>query len=1287
MNLKSTIFATALIILLAGCSSVSNDSEKETAILAGKAEIGNKVNLGWDSLYLGNFNQAKTIFNDAINKDIPDSRIHRGIALAELSFYESQASFDSLVESIEIDPLNSASVAAAGFLQSYYQYETKRYKNFISILEKAVSDRSAPEWLKREYRYIIFDYYYSCTGKATTAKSLKENLGIIQDWSFIGPFSNISGSGFCRDFIPFTEDGRITKNNFVPGKNNWEIEVFTPELNANSLLVPASGYFSNLPYSSIYAFKEVEIDKTETYRFVFSRRGAFEAWIDGEKVVEDGQYTQADNVFYINRALDAGIHEIVVKCSNLESYSGFNVSVSPVIQRDEKRNAFYNSLFPDSSVFDPFLNNLCAGIDDNDYNPDTSFWLLQSLLEKGWNEEARRVLSALPAERKDSSLFIWQNALIDRALDNPTAYEQKMLKLAEGEFDFAPGKEYALLNYILNKRFIKAELFIEELREEHDNWSELLEAELLMNLLENENEDAFANLSRIEELYPENANAYLIILKYGKNISLNKKVEIIKALYSKGEHRDALYYEFSNYSSANNHLAALKLLKDYLENFPVNEGLWIKYIELLYEFNVIDYEALRERISEIAQTFPLSYEMMSEEKDLPSLLYHYYSRLYSENIGGKLPEGLTKKLSSEKEHYRDALKKLIKFYPQDLSTRDELRKLLDQKEFGKEIKIADSYTIIEKYKDSGHEYEDCDAVIVRNERKEVYFGDGASATFQHFILKVQTKKGVEDNRYQYLEFNPAFGNGKVVESYILKDDGSRIQAERSGRKLAFPGLSTGDFIVIYYSVESYVSGEINNEIYTSTYLKSVYPIYDLIFDLIYPEGTVIQKNYNNITAEDEQRGAIDFIEGYKILHYASNTVMPVETGAFSPDWRDIAPWIDFSTISGWDKIIQWYQRLYLGQTRSSDAVVKKTEEVCGNLTNPEDKIKAVFNFVSSSIEYEDLSFQYSNFIPQSAESVLRDGYGDCKDQSALLIAMLKAAGIESYIALSNPGYTGPHELLPSPRFSHAIVVALFDDEKIYLDPTTQYFTYGEIPASMEGTYVLDIIENGSFEKLKVDTEIQKTYTLLEIEDILHTSDIKGTTVYQGLDAGRFRASFIGLDEKDSMSLFSRMLNTWMPGFTLASLDITNLNSLEFDPTLDYTGSLPSLVSKTGNGTYKLNLPWADIFSSRGSYLIGTEDGADDIRIEESSLSYPEVQTIVMDIPDNYSVSYLPDEKNYEYGDCYLRYSYKRQNKKLICSRAFYVPAMNVPAAEIATFRIFIKNGLLQQQENVYLKRM
>jgi len=137
--------------------------------------------------------------------------------------------------------------------------------------------------------------------------------------------------------------------------------------------------------------------------------------------------------------------------------------------------------------------------------------------------------------------------------------------------------------------------------------------------------------------------------------------------------------------------------------------------------------------------------------------------------------------------------------------------------------------------------------------------------------------------------------------------------------------------------------------------------------------------------------------------------------------------------------------------------VKKITQ--GKLTLRE-KARAIYNWVVTNIRYVGLEFGIAGFKPHSAQEVFNNKYGDCKDKATLLIAMYKAAGIPAFYALVGTREMGKLEKeIPMSQFNHAIVVAKIGDELIWLDPTCEVASFGEIPGDDQEKLALVFFED------------------------------------------------------------------------------------------------------------------------------------------------------------------------------------------------------------------------------------
>ena len=75
------------------------------------------------------------------------------------------------------------------------------------------------------------------------------------------------------------------------------------------------------------------------------------------------------------------------------------------------------------------------------------------------------------------------------------------------------------------------------------------------------------------------------------------------------------------------------------------------------------------------------------------------------------------------------------------------------------------------------------------------------------------------------------------------------------------------------------------------------------------------------------------------------------------------------------------------------------------------------------VRYTGVEFGAARLIPEFPSETLRRRFGDCKDKSTLLVAALRASGIEAYLALLSAG--DDQDVSPDlpglGMFDHAIV--------------------------------------------------------------------------------------------------------------------------------------------------------------------------------------------------------------------------------------------------------------------------
>lgn len=154
------------------------------------------------------------------------------------------------------------------------------------------------------------------------------------------------------------------------------------------------------------------------------------------------------------------------------------------------------------------------------------------------------------------------------------------------------------------------------------------------------------------------------------------------------------------------------------------------------------------------------------------------------------------------------------------------------------------------------------------------------------------------------------------------------------------------------------------------------------------------------------------------------------------------PSVAWTTFRSWAEIGQWYGNLAFPQSKPTDAIRARAEDLTRSSKTPDAQIRAIYDFVSTQIRYVGIDFGVGRYRPHTAAEVLADRYGDCKDKDTLLEALLQAKGFSTAPALIGAGIA-PVADVPSPStFNHVITTVNLPQGRLWLDSTPMVAPYG-----------------------------------------------------------------------------------------------------------------------------------------------------------------------------------------------------------------------------------------------------
>ena len=152
---------------------------------------------------------------------------------------------------------------------------------------------------------------------------------------------------------------------------------------------------------------------------------------------------------------------------------------------------------------------------------------------------------------------------------------------------------------------------------------------------------------------------------------------------------------------------------------------------------------------------------------------------------------------------------------------------------------------------------------------------------------------------------------------------------------------------------------------------------------------------------------------------------------------DEFPKLLLSTSPDWEAKSTWFYGVNedFGSFESTPEIDKKVTEILKEAKTEMDSVSLLTHWVADNIRYSGISMGCGEgYTLHKGEMTFSDRCGVCKDKAGMLITMLRAAGFESYAAMTMAG--SRIDRIPADQFNHSVTVVKLSDGKYHiLDPT------------------------------------------------------------------------------------------------------------------------------------------------------------------------------------------------------------------------------------------------------------
>jgi len=529
--------------------------------------------------------------------------------------------------------------------------------------------------------------------------------------------------------------------------------------------------------------------------------------------------------------------------------------------------------------------------------------------------------------------------------------------------------------------------------------------------------------------------------------------------------------------------------------------------------------------------------------------------------------------------------------------------------------------------------------------------------------RITNEYGVDNYGRHIFDTNPSKETLKIEDAYSITPEGKKIPLARDWISKQHPKPDddktiddTQKILVVFPQVS------VGSQLYSRARLKYFKPTSSGEFGVTYslpPQS--VWKNFEviftapndlklYISAKGYEGGIIRTNRTHVTYRFTVQQTQAFKDETESIDAIDFSPRLIISTFPNYLAIGADYHRTAHPKARPTTEIIQQVEKLTSGLTDPRDKARALYQWVSRNIRYISNTIDDGGIVPRSAGYIFRNRFGDCKDHALLLETMLRIAGIESTAALINQGDAFVLHEGPAYRRPLNHVITYIPSMDLYLDSTARFAPFGQLYDEIydKPTVLVALNEYGRTPKMKAtDHRVTANVTMTMASD----GRIEGssTTDWAGAPEIESRLSRFYAQNKSMESIVNGLLFRFNE---IGRGDIQHTPPLEIDKPykVDAQFQLEPIADLTRPGAFAIP--------------VGVAPGRIGIMTVYKPLakrqfnfvcnSYIDEENYRLNLPEGLKVTSLPRDINYADKNIRFESRYTQEGQSLIVKRTLTV---------------------------------
>jgi transglutaminase-like putative cysteine protease len=340
---------------------------------------------------------------------------------------------------------------------------------------------------------------------------------------------------------------------------------------------------------------------------------------------------------------------------------------------------------------------------------------------------------------------------------------------------------------------------------------------------------------------------------------------------------------------------------------------------------------------------------------------------------------------------------------------------------------------------------------------QVHFEARADGTYtikRFSCFKADRPQDIEGLSRSITSFDGNLETVKIVEAYTLTPTGQRIDVQPEAIKTQSDADNGSGFSSSMETIIVFPEVGVNGQVcYRSERVRHT-PIFAGRFSFqyrLYPYEVMEQATLDVVLHDSravvEMRklsgGLVAQQDGVRHYRYTHAIAERMDPDPGDPPRSVFDPGVWISNYADYAALARAYHEGAAPMAAVTPEIQALAEQITQGKTGTRAQVKAVYEWVVKNIRYVAIMVGRGGWVPHSAAAVLQHRYGDCKDKSILLEALLRAKGIESTAVLIqvDPVYTIP---MPPQEGAFDHVITYVPELDLYLDGTESFTPLGVV---------------------------------------------------------------------------------------------------------------------------------------------------------------------------------------------------------------------------------------------------